>query len=86
VYSNLLQAYDNGRATFQNTVTVDAVNKTIGDPEATPGAYAERTFMREVYGYEVGMVYRESTHWVYDPTRAACRNGYSVIMRAVDHN
>jgi hypothetical protein len=88
-YSSLLQPYNNGRATFQNTVTVDAVDQKTGDPDSAPNAYGDRTYMREVYGYDVGLIYRELTRWVYDPATAGtatCRIGYSVTMRAVDHN
>jgi hypothetical protein len=85
-YKNLLQPYNTGRVIFDNTVTVDAVDTTVGNPDTTPGAYAERTYMREVYGYYVGLIYHENTRWIYDPATATCRKGYTVIMRAVDHN
>lgn len=81
-YSDYLRPYNNGRASFDNTVTVTAIDETLNDPEANPTAYAERSFFREVYGYDVGLIYRESTYWVYDPGVAQCRKGFSVIMRA----
>lgn len=87
-YVKFVQPYDNGRLSFDNTVTVYQVNDSLNNPERIPGAYAERTFSREVYGYDVGMIYREFTHWTYDPGNAAtaCRKGFSVVMRATDHN
>lgn len=87
-YVNFLEPYNNGRLNFENTVTVYQVNDSLNNPEMMPNAYAERTFSREVYGYDVGMVYREFTHWTYDPGTAAtaCRKGFSVVMRATEHN
>ncbi len=87
-YSNYLQPYNTGFAMFDRTVTVNEINDSLNNPEALPNAYAERTFAREVYGYDVGMVYREWTRWTYDPGTAAnaCRKGFSVVMRAMDHN
>lgn len=87
-YADIVKPYYNGRVTFENSVTVNETDNTLNDPEALPNAYAERTYAREVYGYDVGMVYRELTHWTYDPGTAAnaCRKGFSVVMRAIDHN
>jgi hypothetical protein len=83
-YSNYLQPYNNGRIDFSSTVTVTAVDDSLNNPETMPGAYAERNYFREVYAYDIGMVYREFTYWTYDPGNpaTACRRGFSVIMRA----
>lgn len=81
--------YNNGRASFDNTVTVSEVDETVNDPDTMPLAYASRTFSKATYAYGVGMVYREFTHWVYDynPSRTVnAREGSSVVMRALDYN
>lgn len=87
-YKDLVKPYNNGRVNFDNSVTVTEQDQTLNDPETLPSAYAERTFAKEVYGYDVGMIYREFTHWTYDPGTAAnaCRKGFSVVMRATDYN
>ncbi len=83
-YSSYLKPYNNGRLSFDNTVTVTSVDDSVNNPETLPQAYAERRFYREVYGYDVGLIYREVTFWTYDPSNpaTACRRGYSAIMRA----
>ena len=86
-YSDYLQPYNNGYVNFDNTVTVTSVNDSLNNPETMPMAYAERNFMREVYAYDnKGLIYREYTHWTYDPGTAAnaCRKGFSVVMRATN--
>ncbi len=86
-YSNYLQPYNNGRLSFGSTVTVNAIDDSVNNPETMPNAYAERNYFREVYAYAVGMVYREITYWTYDPAdpSTACRKGYSVVMRAIQY-
>lgn len=87
-YSNFDQPYNTGAAYFDNTVTVNAINDTTGNPEVNPDRYAEKTFAKEVYGHDVGMVYREVVRWTYDPSLPGTpfRSGYSVVMRAINHN
>lgn len=86
-YSGFTQPYNNGFTFFDNTITVSEIDEQVNDPETMPTAYSYKTYAKEVYGYDVGMVYREITHWTYNPDGATqCRSGYSVVMRAVDHN
>ncbi len=85
-YSDFTQPFNDGKAYFKNTVTVSQTDEVQNDPETMPAAYAYRTFAKEVYGYDIGLVYREMTHWIYDPGIVNYRKGYSVVMRAVDHN
>jgi hypothetical protein len=86
-YSNYTEPFNDGFTYFENTVTVSHVDEQQNDPETMPNSYAYKTYSQEVYAFNVGMVYREMTHWVYDPSVGTlCRKGYSVVMRAVDHN
>jgi len=87
-YDNYSEPFSNGFIQFENTVTVRAVDDTLGNPETRPTEYAFKTYGKEVYGQGIGMVYREITHWVYDPSKPGTpfRDGYSVVMKAVDYN
>jgi hypothetical protein len=90
-YMNVGGAYNNGRVEFENTATVQQVDETQNNPDTMPAAFAYRTFGREVYAHNIGMVYRELLHWTYDPNPSpgqpqASRKGYSVVMRAIEHN
>ncbi|MBL7718477.1 MAG: hypothetical protein JNL72_06565 [Flavipsychrobacter sp.] len=86
LYSNVGEPYANGRANFDNTVVVDQVNDGINyDPaDSSSASYGDRTYAVEVYGYNIGMVFREVTRWVRQP--GSCRDGFSVTMRAIDYN
>lgn len=48
----------------QNTVTVNQVDETLGNP-ADNKSYSERTFGKEVYAKDIGLVYREFMHYTY---------------------
>jgi hypothetical protein len=86
-YENLNEPFDNDMEVFDSTITIQAVDETINDPESLPDAYGSKTFSKEVYGKGVGLVYREYIQWVYDPTSgSACRHGSAVTMRAIEHN
>lgn len=87
-YSDHEKPFNNGKVLFDNTITVNQADEKLNDPETMPDSYAFLTFAKEVYGYDIGMVYREITHWIYDPKPGGpkYRRGYSVVMRAVDHN
>jgi len=84
-YANVDKPFNNGIAHFETTATVYQVDDSLNHPETRPNDYAYRIYGKEVYGYDIGMVYREMTYWTYQPT-IGYRSGYSVVMRAVDHN
>ncbi len=92
-YTNVDQDMTVDDQSFTNTVTVEQTDEQLNDPGTQPCAYAYKTFSKEAYSSGVGLIYREITHWTYDPqcvngtpTRPGCLKGYSVRMRAIDHN
>lgn len=85
-YQNVYQSFNTGYMNFDNTVTVMEDNETVYNPMLDTTQYAYRTYSKAVYGYNVGMVYKEFTHYIYHPYNQTCVQGYTVIMRAVDHN
>ena len=85
-YQNMRLSYNNGYVNFPNTVTVLEDNESVDYPVIDSAVYAYRTYAKEVYGYNIGMVYREFTHWIYHPYNAKNVQGYSVVMRAIDYN
>jgi hypothetical protein len=85
-YLNYAKNFSTNNTSYSNTVTVTETDEMQNDPDVTPAAYSYRTYAIEVYGYDYGMVYKELTHWIYDPGVKTCRKGYSVVMKAVDHN
>jgi hypothetical protein len=85
-YQNVHLSFNDGFVNFDNTATVLEDNESINYPYVDSAVHAFRTYAKEVYAYNVGMVYKEWTHWVYRPDTSKCVKGYSVVMRAIDYN
>jgi hypothetical protein len=95
-YINVDQPFGNGLVTYNNTVTVMAIDEAINDPYPQPRENASRTYSKEVFAKGIGMVYREYYRWTYDAysenntdinhINDRCLRGNGVVMRAVDHN
>lgn len=82
VYTAVNKPFNNGIQTFQNCVEIDQVDDKTNDPDVLPNSYASRTYSKEVYAKDIGLVYRELTHWVYQSEGSKYRNGFTVIYRA----
>lgn len=86
-YENVGEPYSNGKLQFGNTLTVNEVDYTEGEPTISTD-YSAYTYSKEVYAKNVGLVYRELTRWVYEPNAngSKYRNGFTLIMRATSFN
>lgn len=85
-YRNYHKSYNTGFVNFDNTVTVLENDESVNYPDVDSMVDAYRTYSKAVYAYNVGLVYRELTHWTYKADNSQCVNGYSVVMQAIDHN
>ena len=85
-YKNTHMSFNNGRVNFDNTVTVIERALNVNDPYVDSAVNASSTYAKEVYAYNVGMIYREWTHTTYKADTSKCLRGYRVVMRAVDYN
>ena len=87
-YSNLHLSYFNGIVNFDNTVTCNEDDESNNYLYVDSQVNSSRTYAKEVYAYNVGMIYKEWTHWDHYVTIpvAPYKNGYTVIMQAIDYN
>ncbi len=86
-YQNYHLSYFNGRVNFDNTVTCLENDENVNYQNVDSIVAGYRTYAKEVYACNVGMIYKEWTHYTWGkPDTTQNRNGYSVIMRAIDHN
>ncbi len=85
-YQDYHLSYFNGRVNFDNTVSVLENNENVNYTNVDSGVAGYRTFAKEVYAYNVGMVYKEWTHYTWNANNASCWNGFTVIMRAIEYN
>lgn len=84
-YVNNSQPYDNGFLQFENTVTVNQADVMVNDSLDTDN-YSARTFSKEVYAKNVGLVLKEQVNWEYQPSTTKYRAGFIIVYRAKDHN
>lgn len=82
-YKTVNTAYNNGILNFPSTTSV-AYSRLTND-STVKTQYSDFTNYREVYARDAGLISRELTHWEYQPTEGF-RNGFSMIMRARNHN
>lgn len=86
-YQQMRLPYNNGEIISDNTVTVIENNETVNYPQLDSNLSAYRIYSKAVYAYQIGPVYQERTYWTYDPYKTnKCVKGYTVVMRAIDHN
>jgi hypothetical protein len=76
---------------FDSTLTVLQANDSINVPIIDPNSFASRTYWSETYAKHIGLVYRHTEMWEYQPpTPDGTQNGYKIgfqmTMRLVDHN
>ena len=79
-------SFNNDLHKFDNTVTVLEDDESINYPYTNTAIVGYRTYAKEVYAYNVGMIYKEWTHFTLSSSSFGCPSGYTVVMRAVDHN
>ncbi|MFI5195974.1 MAG: hypothetical protein ACHQD8_02700 [Chitinophagales bacterium] len=88
-YNNYRLPYFNGIVNFDNTVTVNEDDESSNYMYVDSQVTAYRTYAKEVYAYNIGMIYKEWTHWTHNVDTIHFRNvknGYTVIMQAIEHN
>ena len=92
-YQNVDQPYTTspGGLTFDSTISVLQANDSINVPIANPNAFGSRTYWLETYAKHIGLVYRQTIMWEYQPptpdgTQSGYKIGFQLTMRLVDHN
>src|SRR5579872_3965739 len=90
-YQNVDKRYTVGSQTFDSTITVLQANDSINVPIKDPNSFASKTYWSETYAKHIGLVYRHTEMWEYQPpTPDGTQNGYKIgfqlTMRIIDHN
>jgi hypothetical protein len=90
-YQSVNKPYNVGSLSFDSTVTVLQENDSINVPITDPNSFASRTYWSETYARHVGLVYRRTEMWEYQPptpdgTQIGYKIGFQLTMRLIDHN
>ena len=90
-YQTVDQSYTAGALTFDSTLTVLQADDSINVPITNANAFASRTYWSEIYAKNVGLVYRHTEMWEYQPptpdgTQQGYKIGFELTMTMVSHN
>ena len=67
-----------------NTLTVNQKDASVNLPVTATTNIATKDFAKEIYAKDVGMVYREFTHWEFQ--QSTKYTGFGVTMKMIDKN
>jgi len=90
-YQSVNKPYSLGSQSFDSTVTVLQENDSINVPIVDVNSFASRTYWSETYARHIGLVYRHTEMWEYQPptpdgTQSGYKIGFQMTMRLIDHN
>jgi hypothetical protein len=90
-YQSVNKPYSIGSQSFDSTVTVLQENDSINVPINDVNSFASRTYWSETYAKHIGLVYRHTEMWEYQPptpdgTQSGYKIGFQLTMRLMDHN
>jgi hypothetical protein len=90
-YQQVNQRFAAGGNTYDSTLTVLQANDSINVPINDPTSFASRTYWSETYAKHIGLVYRHTEMWEYQPptpdgTQVGYKIGFTVTMTMLNHN
>ena len=90
-YQSVNKAFTVGSFHLDNTLTVTQENDSINVPITDPNSFASRTYWSETYAKHLGLVYRHTEMWEYQPptpdgTQSGYKIGFKLTMQMIDHN
>jgi len=76
---------------YDSTVTILQINDSINVPIVIDTIFGTRTYWSETYAKHVGLVYRHTEMWEYQPptpnhTQEAYKIGFKLTMQLISHN
>jgi len=90
-YQKVGQPYTLGTTKYDSTVTVLQANDSINVPIVDPRSFGSKTYWIETYAKHIGLVYRHTAIWEYQPptpngTQSGYKIGFELTMTLIDHN
>jgi hypothetical protein len=74
--------------TVSNAITIQQANDSTGS--FSPTEYSAKTYSEEVYGKNIGLIYKNLLTWQYQPPNVSSPvgsfSGFGITLRMVDHN
>ncbi|HVU55622.1 MAG TPA: hypothetical protein VHD83_11230 [Puia sp.] len=88
-YLNVDQPFTAGGTTYDSTLTVLQYNDSTNVPIVNDTLFASETYWSETYAKHVGLVYRHTSLWEYQPrtiNASGYKIGFEVTFTLIEHN
>ena len=90
-YQNVNTPFTVNGQTYNNTVTVMQINDSINVPITIDTAFASQTLWTETYAEGIGLIYRNTQMWEYQPptpngSQLGYKLGFGMTLKIVSHN
>jgi hypothetical protein len=90
-YQNVNKPFTAGGQTYDSTVTVLQVDQSENVPILIETSLASRTYWSETYARNIGLVYRHTAIWEYQPpppdgSRMGYKMGFEMTLTLLSHN
>ena len=81
----------NNGTNYDSTTTVLQIADSTNVPITDPTSFASATYWSETYGKHIGLIYRHTEMWEYQPptpdgSQTGYKIGFELTMSVVDHN
>jgi hypothetical protein len=90
-YQHVNQSFNTGSVNYDSTVTILQQDDSFNVPILIDTSVAHRTYWSETYARNIGLVYRHSILWEYQPpipntTQGGYKIGFEVTFTLLEHN
>jgi hypothetical protein len=77
--------------TFDSATTILQIADSTNVPIIDPGSFASSTYWSETYAKHIGLIYRHTEMWEYQPptpdgSQSGYKIGFELTMSLIDHN
>lgn len=90
-YQHVGEPYTVGATKFDSTATVLSAADSVNVPIKDTKSFASKTYWVETYAKHVGLVYRYTAIWEYQPptpngSQSGYKIGFEMTLKLIDHN
>jgi len=90
-YQHVNQPFTIGGTTYDSTVTILQVDDSANVPILIDTSFASRTYWSETYAKNVGLIYRNTAIWEYQPpppnsSQVGYKLGFKLTLTLLTHN
>jgi hypothetical protein len=89
IYQHVGEPYTVLKGTLENTITILQQDETSPPGPFDPSNYQQRNYSVEVYAKDIGLVYKEFTHWTWQTTPPPAKfdnDSYGITLSLINYH